>query len=349
METIYLVTGAAGHLGSQIVAQLCAQKKKVRALVLEGDPNASRLPAEVAQFVGDVTDLKSLEPAFAVRRNQKLIVIHAAGIVSIASKYDPKIYRVNVQGTRNVVDLCCEKKVKRLVHVSSVHAIPERPRGEIIAETDLFDPALVEGVYAKTKAEATQYVLNAARTRGLDACVVHPSGISGPGDPGRGHITQLVIDYCNGSLSAGVDGGYDFVDVRDVAAGIVSCCERGRKGECYILSNRYFTVADLFEIFHEVTGKRRIRTFLPLWFAKGTAGVAEAWYKMKKQPPLYTAYSLYTLSSNAEFSHEKASRELGYTTRPFRQTIEDTVRWLRAEGRIQDKSKRVKLRKKAMA
>ena len=346
---MYLVTGAAGHLGGAVIAQLCAQKKMVRALVLDGDPNAARLPASVERFTGDVTDLKSLEPAFAVRRGQKLVVIHAAGIVSIASKYDPRVYRVNVQGTRNIVDLCCEKKVKRLVHVSSVHAIPERPRGEAISEVDRFDPALVEGVYAKTKAEATQYVLDAARTKGLDACVVHPSGISGPGDCGRGHVTQLVIDYCNGSLTAGVDGGYDFVDVRDVAAGIVSCCERGRKGECYILSNRYFTVADLLDVFHEVTGKRRIRTFLPLWFAKGTAGMAEAWYRLKKQPPLYTAYSLYTLASNAEFSHDKAARELGYTTRPFRQTIEDTVRWLRAEGRIQDKGRRAKVRKKAMA
>ena len=172
------------------------------------------------------------------------------------------------------------------------------------------------------------------RDRGLDVRVVHPSGICGPYDYGHGHLTQLVQDFCTGRLAAGVDGGYDFVDVRDVAAGILACCERGRPGECYILSGRYCTVRDVLAMLHRITGRRRVRVMLPLWLARAAAPLSEQYYRLLRQPPLYTAYSLYTLSSGARFSHAKAARELGYTTRPFGTTLADTVAWLRRQGRI---------------
>ena len=163
---------------------------------------------------------------------------------------------------------------------------------------------------------------------------MHPSGICGPYDYGHGHLTQLVQDFCTGRLAAGVDGGYDFVDVRDVAAGILACCERGRPGECYILSGRYCTVRDVRAMLHRITGRRRVRVMLPLWLARAAAPLSEQYYRLLRQPPLYTAYSLYTLSSGARFSHAKAARELGYTTRPFGTTLADTVAWLRRQGRI---------------
>ncbi len=350
VNTLYLVTGAAGHLGSTVVRELCARGQRVRALVLLGDQAAAYLPSEAEIYYGDVTDPEGLAGFFAAPEGERRIVIHAAGIVSIASRFDPKVQRVNVQGTKNVVDLCMQTGVDKLVHVSSVHAIPELPHGQTVTEISHFDPDKVVGLYAKTKAEATQYVLDAA-SRGLNASVVHPSGITGPYDRGRGHLTQLLVDYCNGSLSAGVHGGYDFVDVRDVASGIISCCEKGRSGECYILSNRYFEIGELFEIFSKVTGRRRIKTMLPMWFAKSTAGLSELYYRLKKQPPLYTAYSLYTLSSNALFSNQKARRELDYSTRPFDQTIADTLLWLTELGRIrpQDEKKSAGGRKKISA
>ena len=337
MEEIYLVTGATGHLGNTIVKKLADMGRRVRALVMANDKNVTALPEGTEVCYGDVCDKSSMEEAFKTEAGQELIVIHCAGIVTISSRYDPNVYRVNVEGTKNVTDLCVEHRVKKLVHVSSVHAIPEKPHGETMREIDRFDPDKVVGLYAKTKAEATQYVLDKAKAEGLNASIVHPSGISGPYDCGHGHITQLLIDYCNGGLAAGVKGGYDFVDVRDVADGIIACCEHGRAGECYIISNRYISVPELFEIFSSVTGRKKIKTILPLWFAKATAGAAEMYYRIKKQPPLYTAYSLYTLSSNSKFSHEKAERELGYVPRDFKTTVRDTVQWLTENGRIKMK------------
>lgn len=331
-KVIYIVTGAAGHLGSTVVRKLLALGKTIRTLVLPHEMHKNDLIGTEI-YEGDVCNEESLEPLFATQDGEELIVIHCAGIVSIASGYHKIVYDVNVSGTRNVVDCCIKHHVKKLVYVSSVHAIPEKPKGEIITEISHFDPDQVVGLYAKTKSEATQIVLNAA-AEGLDASVVHPSGICGPYDYGRGHITQLFKDYYKGSLTAAVKGGYDFCDVRDVADGIISCVENGKQGECYILSGKYYSIPDMLEYFHEISGKKPIKTYLPLWFAKLTAPLAEMYYKILRQPPLYTPYSLYTLETNANFSNEKAKSWLGYHVRPITDTIKDMMNWMKKEKLI---------------
>ena len=330
METLYLITGAAGHLGSVITRKLVETGKLVRALAI---PNENHLPEKTEIYFGDVCDKESIRPCFENLNGCNLIVIHCAGIVSIASKFNQAVFDVNVTGTKNIVDLCREYNVSKLIYISSVHAIPERPAGITMTEITEFNPDRVVGLYAKTKAEATAYVLNAAG-QGLNACIVHPSGITGPYDYGRGHITTLVIDYYKQRLTSGVNGGYDFVDVRDVADGIITVCDKGKHGECYILSNKCFTVCEILTMLHEITGKKKIKSFLPLWFVKATAPLAELYYKILKQPPLFTAYSIYTLNSNALFSHQKATTELGYTTRDMKETLSDTVNWLKENGRI---------------
>lgn len=327
---LYLVTGAAGHLGCVITRQLISNGKKVRALVL---PNEKHTPEKADLYFGDVRDKDSIRPCFENLNGNQLVVVHCAGIVSIASKFDQAVYDVNVTGTKNVVDLCKEYCVSKLVYVSSVHAISEKPIGMTITETNTFDPDHVVGLYAKTKAEATMYVLEVVK-QGLNACVVHPSGIIGPYDNGRGHMSTLIIDFYKGRLISGLKGGYDFVDVRDVAAGIISACDKGKRGECYILSNKFFKVIEILNLLHEITGKKEIRNYLPLWFVKITAPLAEFYYKLLKQPPLFTAYSIYTLNSNALFSHQKATKELGYTTRDMKETLKDTVNWLKESGRV---------------
>jgi len=332
LHPVYIVTGAAGHLGGAVTKALGERGAAVRALCLPSE----KCPPQgdhVKVFFGDVRDADSLNGIFEGCADELAAVIHCAGIVSISSKFDKNVCDVNVGGTKNIIALCEKHDVRKLVHVSSVHAIPELPAGEIIAEVDRFSPDSVVGLYAKTKAEASQCVMDYI-ARGRDANIVHPSGIVGPGDFGGGHITQLVIDYCKGRLTSGINGGYDFVDVRDVARSIVACCATGKSGECYILSGQYFKVYELLNLLREVTGKRAIRSVLPLWFAKATAPLSELYYRILRQPPLFTAYSIYTLGSNANFSREKAARELGHAPRPMRQTLEDTVKWLEGCGRL---------------
>ncbi len=334
MKKVFIVTGANGFLGNNVVRRLTEDgEHEVRALVLPGEETRPLEGLRCGIYRGDVTQMDTLREIFAVDGEAEVYVIHCAAIVSIKSKYSPLMQAVNVNGTKNVVQKVLEAGAK-LVYVNSVHAITEKPHGETMAEITDFDPDKVEGQYGKTKAEVANYVLQMVEKEGLNACIVHPSGLIGPYDFGSSHLTQLVMDFVKGRLKACVRGGYDFTDVRDVADGIVRACEKGRRGECYILSNRYVEIHELLDAISEARHAPKIKTVLPMWLAKVTAPLSELYYAIRKQTPLYTRYSLYTLCSNSHFSNEKARRELGYQTRPLEQSVADTVAWLEQAGRI---------------
>lgn len=331
MKKIYIVTGANGFLGNNVVRQLLGKADtEVRALVSSLDRAEALQGLDCKIFAGDVTKIDTLAKIFEVPKDAEVFVIHCAGIVYIKSKPNPEVYSVNVGGTRNIVAKTLEINGK-LVYVSSTHAIPELPKGMTITEVGSFDPAKVEGEYAKSKADAGQYVLDAVKNRGLDACIVHPSGIIGPYDYGISHLTQMIKDVMDGSLWAGVKGGYDFVDVRDVAQGILLACKKGKAGECYILSGHYVSVPELLQMVAEAAEVKPITKFIPLWLAKASAPLAEKYYEIKKQKPLYTKLSLDVLESNGNISHAKAERELGYHARATKETIKDTVDWLKGK------------------
>lgn len=301
---------------------------EVRGLLLPGE---QAVPYEhVTYYRGDVRDPATLLPMFAGIDPAHTVLIHTAGIVSIAPRVSPQLYEVNVQGTRHVAQLCLAHGV-RMVYVSSVHAIAEQHGRRVLCEVSHFSPDDVVGGYAKTKAEATQLVLDAVG-RGLDAVVVHSSGILGPYDTAGGnHLMQMLEDYLRGRLPACVRGGYDFVDVRDVAQGCLLAAQKGRTGECYILSNRYYSIRRVLAMAREAGGGRRLPV-LPLWMARAVAPLFSLWAKMCKKRPLYTAYSLYTLGTRDRFSHDKATSELGYRPRDLRDTIDDTVAWLQTRA-----------------
>ena len=325
MERMYIITGASGHLGSTILRQLKGQPCQVRGLIL---PSEERQDIENITYVkGDVRDPESLKPLFEGCEEKETYVIHTAGIVDISGQETPVMRDVNVNGTKNILALCRQFPVKRLVHVSSVHAIPEKDSLSVLREVSYFSPDLVEGGYAKTKAEATQAVLDAV-SDGLDAVVVHPSGIIGPYDAAGNHLVQLVKDYISGKLPACVRGGYDFVDVRDVADGCLKAALYGRRGECYILSNRHYEIKDVLQMVRQIVHGRKLPV-LPVWMAKMAAPFMGWVAKKKNRRPLFTKYSLYTLSSNDRFDHVKATCELHYRPRDLYQTIYDTVMWLK--------------------
>ncbi len=161
--------------------------------------------------------------------------------------------------------------------------------------------------------------------------MVHPSGILGPYDNSGNHLVQLVKDYIKGKLPACVKGGYDFVDVRDVAAGCLLAAEKGRQGECYILSNKHYEIKDILAIAKTIGGGKRIPV-LPMWMAKMAEPFLRKAAEIRKRRPLYTKYSLHTLTANDKFSHEKATKELGYHPRDIKTTIADTLFYIRHAG-----------------
>ena len=318
----YLITGATGFLGRAVLAQLRDTKAEIRALVMEGDLLARELPQNVRVITGDVCDEAALGRFFA-GADEHTCVIHCAGMISVATHPGDRIYRVNVDGTRNILKFCRKCGVGKLVHVSSVHAIPEKPKGTEIAETTTFAPELVRGDYAKSKAMATALVLQAAK-EGLNASVVFPSGIIGPGDLGKGSITNMLLSFLAGKLPLAVKGGYDFV-----AAGILACAERGLPGHGYILSGHYATIRDILELVKKTVNLRHSVSYLPIGFAKLVAPIFEKISLHRREPLYFTPYSIAVLDSNGAFSRSAAATALGYTPRPLSSTIRDTVVWLK--------------------
>ncbi len=327
----YLVTGATGFLGRTVTAELLARGAVVHALVLPNDPLAATLPAGVNTVAGDICNQASLYSLFE-HADSETAVIHCAGIVSVASKPGEKLYRVNVEGTQNILTMCAARRVAKLVYVSSVHVIPEAPQGTVMTEPPIVSPAFVVGHYAKSKAAATAKVLEAAKN-GLNANVVFPSGIIGPGDVQRGSITHMLLSFLAGKLPLAVQGGYDFVDVRDVADGIVSCVTQGEPGESYILSGHFSSIRDILEVVKADAGLKQAVHCLPIGIAKCIAPFYERWSLRNGRPLYFTPYSIAVLASNGLFSHKAATDAFGYTPRSLRKTLQDTVSWLRGEIR----------------
>ena len=328
MKRIYIVTGASGFLGNNIIRMLeHDDNAEVRAFVLNGESISSLNNLKCSIYYGDVTKADTLNSIFDGSGDAEIFVIHCAAVVYIKSKYNSRVYDVNVNGTKNIVDKVLEYNAK-LIYVSSVHAIPEKSDGDLISEVSIFNPDNVVGLYAKTKAEAARYVMDSVKDKGLNACIVHPSGILGPYDFSNSHLTALVREIVRGKLPMCVKGGYDFVDVRDVAKGIIMACDKGKKGECYIMSGEFVSIKKLADLVCDVVGKKRIKVVLPIIIAKIVAPFYEMYYNVKGKTPLFTKYSLYTLSSNSNFSNEKAKRDLGFVTRDITDTVRDMVMWI---------------------
>ena len=332
-KALYLLTGAAGFLGSNISRNLIAQGKSVRALVLPNDPAKAGIPSDVEVVTGDLLSNDSLEKFFNTPADTDIIVIHCASMVTLSPDYNQKVYEVNVQGTKNIIDKCVEYCAKKLVYVSSTSVIPELPKGHMIKEVESYNPHVVIGFYAKSKAEATQLVVDAVK-RGLDASVVFPSGICGPNDYAYGYITNLIIDYIAGKIPAGIDGSFNTVDVRDLADGIIACAEKGRSGEGYIMSNSKVSMHDLYKSISKASGSREVKLIIPVPIAKVIAAQSTVVSKLNRKPSLLTSFGIYNLVRNNDFSSEKAKRELGYRVRSFDETIKDTVLWLKKEGKL---------------
>ncbi|MCL2061686.1 MAG: NAD-dependent epimerase/dehydratase family protein [Firmicutes bacterium] len=328
-KTIYVVTGATGFVGCNLIPKLIQQGKTVHALARSEEKAAKALPDTAAKvFYGDIRDKAALEQLFC-ETDAEYRVIHTAAVVLIGgNRREHAIMRdVNINGVKNVIE-CCLAHNARLLHVSSVHAIPELKKRALMHEVSAFDPKKVKGAYAKSKAEGSALVLDAVANKGLQAAMVHPSGIVGPNDYGNSHLTQLAADYMAGKIPAATKGGYDFVDVRDVCDGIIAAEENFVSGECYLLSNRYYPIKDVMDMLHEITGLKKLKKVLPIWVAKLGLPFLSLAAKIKKTRPLYTGYSLYTLKSNSNYSHEKATRELQYNPRDIKESLSETVEFL---------------------
>ncbi len=258
------------------------------------------------------------------------VVYHTAGRVSFGARDENgELVGINVDGTVNVVAACVASRVGRLVHVGSIEAFPLSEPPYPITEARSIDPARTVLAYGKSKAQAILEILGTVERGRLDAVVVCPTGFVGPGDYRLSPMGRMIADFSHGRLPAYVRGGFDFVDVRDVASGMLLAARHGRRGECYILSGEYVSVPRMMDLLAAATGVRKPFLCMPVAPILPFLPIVESYYRRKKLSPRFTRDSLALLSLGVTVSSEKARRELGYAPRPIEATLRDTVKWLR--------------------
>lgn len=307
-----VVTGAAGHVGANLVRALLTRGRSVRALVHLDRRALEGLDIEIVK--ADVRDLGSLLDAFTGAK----VVYHLAAQISIFKDEWPLLEQVNVIGTRNVVEACLRCKVGRLIHFSSIHS----QAGE--ADTPPYD---------RSKAAAEEEVRKGIK-RGLDSVIIVPTAIVGPYDYKPSYFGEALLRLANGKLPALVAGGFDWVDVRDVVWGAMRAEEQAPTGSRYVLSGHWVSLREVGKLVEEITGVPAPPFVSPIWLARIGAPFVTAFDRLNGRRPLYTSVSLRALSSNQRISHQKATRELGYHPRPFRETLIDTLRWFQKDGRL---------------
>lgn len=324
-EKISLVTGATGHIGFALLKELVGAGETVRILIRKDSRQFDGIECE--KVYGDVTDPAALEKAF----EGVDVVYHLAGIIDINADQEDKIWNVNVGGTKNVVAACEKCGVRRLVYASSVDAFRPLPDNQLMREVDKFNPDELDGTYAKTKATATQFVLDEVKAGKIDAVITHPGACIGPYDFKVSNVGEMVRMFMNGSFPVTLNfGAYNFVDIRDVAHGMYMAAQKGGKGECYILcAEEPISVDGFIKATAAACGKKAPKFPLTYGFAKAVAPLAEVYYKAAKKTPLFTRYSIRKLVSNCNFSIEKAKNELGYSPMSVQQSVNDMVQWIR--------------------
>jgi dihydroflavonol-4-reductase len=319
------ITGATGHIGINLVQALITKNRPVRCVVHNYTKSIDGI--DVEKIHGDLSDVESLVKAFTGAD----VVYHLAATISLSMSDWPRVEKINVGGTRNVVEACRRAKVKRLVHFSSIHALTQEPFTVPVDEERPLNHSKSLPPYDRSKA-AAEKVVQEGIAQGLDAVIVNPTAVMGPCDFLPSHLGAAILGIARRELPALVTGGFDWVDVRDVAAGAILAEEKGQTGRRYLLSGHWVSMCDMAALIQEITGVNTKKPVCPLWLAKAGAPIIQGMSKVSGKRPLYTGVSLKALKSNRNISHERAAKELGYDPRPFRDTLADTLSWFKSYG-----------------
>lgn len=319
------LTGASGHIGASLARMILDQGRALRVLARNDRRAIEGLDVEA--ITGDVLDPVSLNSLC----DGADTVFHLAARISLAGSDGGMVEKVNIEGTRNVIEACLRCRVKRLVHFSSIHAYRSTDREETIDEKTELALGRDEFPYDRSKAISQMEVLRAV-DRGLDAVVLNPTAVLGPHDYKPSRMGETLINIYRNRYPALVDGGYDWVDARDVAACALAAEKKGRTGEAYLVSGHWRHVCDISRIISNIYGRKTPTFATPVWLCIFHAHLVLALSRITDYDFNFTPYALKTVRSHRLISHEKASSELGFSPRPIEDSIRDTIDWFRSAG-----------------
>ena len=327
--TLALITGGSGHVGANLSRELIKNGIKVRCIDFDRDYRAYE-NLDVELMPGSVTDKESLDSIF----NGVDIVFHTAAVISLERRNKDLIRSVNVEGTRNVCEASLKHKVNKLIHFSSVDAFNRYPLEDPLLE----DRPLIEDrkavPYDLSKADAQRIVLEYCE-KGLDASIIHPSGVYGPHDYKPSLFGQTFVDIANGKRQFNVNVGYDYVDVRDLARTAVKCVTEGEVGQNYIVSGNYMDFSYMSEVMSEELGKQLLKLTMPMF----TLYLGLPFYyiqsRVMKRPQVLTMDSIHTIKyQNKIIPGRLAKEKLGHSPRSIEESIQDTLKFFIDQGVI---------------
>ena len=321
-----LVTGGSGFIGSAVVRALLQEGQAVRALVRAPDRPGNLAGLDIEFVEGDVLDRPSLDRA--LRGCQR--VYHLAAVYANWLPDRSLIRRVNVEGTRNLLQACLDQNVERVVYTSSTAALGAH--GKTPAdETAQFNLAATGDAYYLSKHEAEQVTLEFA-ARHLPVVIVNPTNPIGPYDGKPTPTGRLIVDVLKGRLPGYVEGGLNLIDVEDVAAGHLSAMEKGRPGEKYILGNTNISIREYFQLIANTGGGKAPTLKIPLPLAIATAYLYEATAAVSHRLPVTTVGWVKVGSHYSFWDSAKAIRELGLPQTPVRASLQKAISWFRDKG-----------------
>ncbi len=319
------VTGANGHVGYNLCKSLLDKGFQVKALTHKHTNSIGKLNLSLVK--GDVLDKTSLLELL----DEVDVVFHLAAQISITGDPSGSVYRNNADGTKNMLSAARDRKIKRFIHFSSIHAFCQDPQEKSLDETR---PLVGSEAFAydRSKAEGEKAVMEAARN-GMEAVVLSPTAIIGPADPEPGLTGKAVLQLLNHKIPALVPGGYNWIDVRDVVSTAISAIENARPGQKYLVAGKWHSLKELSAIVCRHSGVKTVQTVLPFWSAKIGLPFITMYSKLTGSEPLYTTESLEIVAKGSRFiDNSKSRKELGLEPRPLDETIHDLIEWFKTNN-----------------
>lgn len=317
ISTRIAITGGSGHLGSCLIQLLLSQGYFVNALYTQELPNKTN--NNLIWIKGDINDSKTIQTLI----NGSSVVIHCAGMISIGNKNADEVYRVNVNGTKTIVNECLKASGIRLIHISSSNAVIETNTTEIFDELRPYKTKR-DFTYPYTKAKAEKHVLKTVLKFGLDAIIIRPTSIVGLPDYKPSLLGQTILDLKNKKLPAITKGGYNLVDVRDLSQTIINSIKKAKSGEIYLVGGEYFSVKEIAKTANPTKTPIQISLDL-LLILMPFINLYQKLFGLKW--PI-TKESIVTLKFAPKIMDiSKARKELNHTCRPIKESITDFIDW----------------------
>jgi len=316
------VTGAAGFLGTNLLQRLVEHGHDVTAID-RVQPAGAPHP-QVTWVDGDVLDPASMRSALEGAE----VVYHLVAMITLAHHHD-LAWRINTEGVRIVAEAALEAGVRRMVHTSSIHAFNQYSCGGRIDEKAPRSTESHLPVYDRSKFQG-EVELRKVIERGLDAVICNPTGVYGPVDHSNSRINATLWDCARGRVPVMIAGGFDLVDVRDVAAGLILAGQKGRTGENYLLAGGMCSLYEVSKLAAEVNGKRGPRFAIPVKVITAALPVLEPIGKMFGSDRVSRA-AMGALISAPVVDAAKARSELGYQPRSTADTVRDLVAFYNGE------------------